>query len=259
MDLITTVVVGALGKLSETVVKDAYEKLKNTIKEKFGTKSDLAEAIENLEKKPESEGRIATLQEEIASSQAYQDTEVIEAAQALIKELNRAGSPVSSSVVSQRARDNAIQIGGSVSNSIIAVITQGISSHQFNRAQSDYYNNEGRKRIRAFGERMVREQNWDWWALAQAIEYYITSIRHDPQNQHAWINMAYVYHLIGEKKKALECLNKALDLAEPGPNYPGDHYTQVKEAVDTGSYLSGGQVNPPRMSDWFRDRYRQYL
>jgi hypothetical protein len=161
--------------------------------------------------------------------------------------------------VTQQARDNVIQIGGSVSGSSIQITTAGVSEQQFSRAQSDFFNNEGRIRVRAFGERMAQEGVWDWWPLGQAIEYYVESIKHDPQNQHPWINLAYVYHLIGKRQKVLECINKALELAMPGPNYPGNHYKLVREAIDTGSYLSGGKVERPSIPDWFRKNWGQYL
>jgi len=178
---------------------------------------------------------------------------------ALLNETVKLGLQTGSSFVSQKAGDRAIQIGGSVIDSIIEVSTEGVSERQFNRAQSDIFNNEGRKRVRAFGERMAQEGVWDWWPLGQAIEYYVDSIKRDPQNQHPWINLAYVYHLIGKRQKALECINKALELATPGPNYPGTHYKKVREAIDTDSYLTGGRVNRPPIPDWFRNNYAQYL
>ncbi len=257
--IIVTAIVGALGKLSESVVKDTYEKLKSTLAKKYSKHSELADAVEKLEKKPDSVGRAQTLKEEIDAVKADQDPEVVKLAQALLDELNRLGISSGSSTVVQQAGDNVIQIAGPVSGSTISLITEGITGQEFNRARSDDCNDKGRERIRAFGERMVRSQEWDWHPLGQAIEYYVDAIKHDPRNQHAWTNLAYVYHLIGQRHNALECLAKALELATPGPNYPGGHYKQVKAAVDSHSYLSGGRVSTPSMPDWFRDRYARYL
>ena len=87
MDTIFTAIVSSLGKLSEEVIKDAYNALKGIIIKKFGKKSDLTGAIENLEKKPDSTGRRETLKEEIVAAKADQDDEVIKVAEALIEKL----------------------------------------------------------------------------------------------------------------------------------------------------------------------------
>ena len=54
MDPITTALVAALARLSETVVKDAYNGLKAIIVRKVGDGSDLTNALEHLEKRPNS-------------------------------------------------------------------------------------------------------------------------------------------------------------------------------------------------------------
>jgi tetratricopeptide (TPR) repeat protein len=153
-------------------------------------------------------------------------------------------------------------VGGNViggSQNIVTIITEGIGERQFSRAQSDSCNERGRDRIRKYGEEMARHGVWDWHPLGQAMEYYVDAIKHDPQNQHPWINLAYVYHLIGARQKALECLARAFELATPGPNHPGRHYKRVEAAVGRGSYLSGGRVARPETPDWFREAYERFL
>lgn len=81
MDPITTAIAGAVGK---TAVVDAYNGLKNIIKKKFG-KSDLSDAIEKLEAKPDSKSRLEVLQEEVETAKANQDSEILQLAQELIK------------------------------------------------------------------------------------------------------------------------------------------------------------------------------
>jgi hypothetical protein len=85
MDPISTALVAALGKLGETAVIDAYNALKAALKKKFGKHSDLADALEGLEKKPESSGRRETLREEVVAAGANQDREIIKVANALIE------------------------------------------------------------------------------------------------------------------------------------------------------------------------------
>jgi 3-methyladenine DNA glycosylase/8-oxoguanine DNA glycosylase len=87
MDAILTAIFAALGKLSETVVKDGYEALKAVIRRKFGKDSDLSDAVEKLEKNPTSSGRKETLKEELVAAKADQDTEIVQAAQALLEKI----------------------------------------------------------------------------------------------------------------------------------------------------------------------------
>lgn len=85
MDPITTAVMAALGQLAEPAVKDAYEGFKSLLVRKFGKPSEVVKAVETLEAKPDSAGRRATLTEEIASSGAGRDTELLQLAQVLLE------------------------------------------------------------------------------------------------------------------------------------------------------------------------------
>lgn len=87
MDVITTAIVGALAGISKDVIKDSYEALKARLKKKFGEKSDLAEAVTKLEEKPNSEGRKATVQEEVEAAKANDDSELRQLAQDLLNKL----------------------------------------------------------------------------------------------------------------------------------------------------------------------------
>src|SRR5712691_667842 len=85
MDPITTAVLAALGQLAEPAVKDAYEAFKSLLVRKFGKPSDVVKAVDTLEAKPDSAGRRETLTEEIASSGAARDSELLQLAQALLE------------------------------------------------------------------------------------------------------------------------------------------------------------------------------
>ncbi len=87
MDPITLAVTAALGKLGGTVIKDAYNALKAALQHKYGVKSDLVEAVEKLEKKPDSKARKAVLQEEVETAKAAQDPELVKVAEALLEKL----------------------------------------------------------------------------------------------------------------------------------------------------------------------------
>ena len=84
----TTLSAGALtslSKVAEQSVLDAYEALKNMMKKKYGEEKDLINAVENLERKPESEARKLLLEEEILAKKIHYDKELIELAQSLIE------------------------------------------------------------------------------------------------------------------------------------------------------------------------------
>jgi hypothetical protein len=70
---------------AKTAVVDAYEGLKSLIKRKFGNNSDVADAIEKLQAKPESLGRRETLREELGAVDAAGDPELLGAANSLLQ------------------------------------------------------------------------------------------------------------------------------------------------------------------------------
>ncbi|MCP5077851.1 MAG: hypothetical protein GY951_07310 [Psychromonas sp.] len=114
MDPITLAIVAALGKLSENVIKDAYEALKTAIAHKCGVNADLTKAVEGLEKKPTSAGRKETLREEVADAKVDQDSEILELARNLLNKIDELeGQAEGSTVINQNAGDNAIQISQS--------------------------------------------------------------------------------------------------------------------------------------------------
>lgn len=87
MDAITTAIIAALAALSKDAIKDSYNALKTALKKKFGDNSDLVDAVEKLEKKPDSEGRKAMLQEEVESAKANEDAAIVQLAQDLLNKI----------------------------------------------------------------------------------------------------------------------------------------------------------------------------
>jgi len=91
MDPITTAIVAALSagltETSKTAIMDAYQKLKGLLVNKFGAKSKVVTAVDDLEVEHDSKGRQLTLQEQIAKVKADQDQELVQAAQVLLREL----------------------------------------------------------------------------------------------------------------------------------------------------------------------------
>ena len=88
IDPITTAFVTALAiPMAKDVIKDGYEALKKALKNKFGEESDVVNAVEQLEKKPDSEGRKAILQEEIENAKIYNDPQMVKLAEELLKQI----------------------------------------------------------------------------------------------------------------------------------------------------------------------------
>ena len=85
MDPITLAIYTGLANLGTTVINDAYQALKAALQQKYGVDSDLVDAIEKLEKKPDSEARKGVVEEEIASAEANKDVELVKIAEALIE------------------------------------------------------------------------------------------------------------------------------------------------------------------------------
>ena len=99
MDVITTAIVAALANLSKDVIKETYNGLKSALKKKFGSESDLLDAVDKLEKKPDSEGRKATLQEEVEIARVNEDPEIVRLAQDLLEKFQE--QPEAQQVITQ--------------------------------------------------------------------------------------------------------------------------------------------------------------
>ncbi len=92
MEPITTVILSALAagaaagatEAGKKLVVDGYGALKAALRAKFGAGSELAGALESLEKNPESQGRLQTLDEEIVAAKAQEEPELVELARALL-------------------------------------------------------------------------------------------------------------------------------------------------------------------------------
>jgi len=87
MDPITLAITAALANLSQDLIRDAYTAFKAALQDKYGVNSELVEAVDKLEEKPESRARQALLQEEVAGSGAGQDPDLLQMANTLIEQL----------------------------------------------------------------------------------------------------------------------------------------------------------------------------
>ena len=110
--IITTAIVAALADLSKDAIKDGYNALKAALKQKFGDKSDLVDAVDKLEKKPDSEGRKAMLQEEIDAAKVSDNPDIIRLAQDLLDKIKE--QPGGQQIINQTQTNivRGVNVGG---------------------------------------------------------------------------------------------------------------------------------------------------
>lgn len=87
MAAITAGVAKGAADVGENLLTDAYAALKALLRRRFGDRSDLAKAVDELETRPASTARQQVLAEEVAASGADRDPELLAAATALLAQL----------------------------------------------------------------------------------------------------------------------------------------------------------------------------
>jgi hypothetical protein len=118
MDPITAAIVAALAagavsgatKLAEQAIADAYGKLKELLGKKYGGKSKVVKAVKELEANPKSEALKAVVKEELSTVKADKDTDLLKAAQVLLKAIK--AKPGGEQIVQMAMGDQNIQIAG---------------------------------------------------------------------------------------------------------------------------------------------------
>ncbi|MDF2386613.1 hypothetical protein JMG10_34445 [Nostoc ellipsosporum NOK] len=86
MDPITTAILTAV---TNNTIQDGYNALKAALKKKIGDQSDLINAVDTLEKKPNSEGRKATVEEEVEIAKVNDDPKLVQLAQDLLAQIKQ--------------------------------------------------------------------------------------------------------------------------------------------------------------------------
>jgi beta-phosphoglucomutase-like phosphatase (HAD superfamily) len=123
MDPITTAFVTALAiPMAKDVIKDGYDALKAALKKKFGDQSDVVNAVEQLEKKPDSEGRKATLQEEVENAKVNDDPEIVKLAQDFLNQLKE--QPGGQQIINQNISNVKYAATSGSGNANISGITE---------------------------------------------------------------------------------------------------------------------------------------
>ncbi len=134
--IVTAVTAGAVvaaRDVTAQAVKDGYAGFKALIVRKFGDKPDVLDAVEEVEKKPDSKGRQETLKEELAAAGAGGDADLLRQAQALLDLLKEHGLAGGSSYRAEvhgsgaaaqgpgavAAGERGVAVGGDVKGSVI--------------------------------------------------------------------------------------------------------------------------------------------
>jgi hypothetical protein len=126
VDQIAAALLGGLGaavsEVASEAVKDAYAALKELLRRKLGEKSEVADAITKLELKPESEGRQATVVEELAAAKSTNDAELVQAAERLQAALHQL--PAEAKTQIQRAVGKYIAQATGGSTATVSVVRE---------------------------------------------------------------------------------------------------------------------------------------
>jgi hypothetical protein len=104
MDPISAAIIAAIaaglvkgaGEVSQKVLVDGYERLKGLLARRFGERSDVIQAVDALEARPDSTARRDVVLEEVERSGATQDESLLMAARDLLTRLQE--DPAHSSV-----------------------------------------------------------------------------------------------------------------------------------------------------------------
>jgi len=127
-----------------------------------------------------------------------------------------------------------------------------------NRELSEKKVEEAREKVRQWGTGISRGQ-WDWHALGHTLQCAHEAIESDPQYQRPWTILADIYHRIGKKDLAKECLRKSYSLATPGPRFPGGFYKEVQGNISSGyPFNRAGGVRRESPPSWFEEKYQRY-
>ena len=76
-------IAASAGKIASKPLEDAYDALKGLLVRKLGASSEVVEAVAKLEAKPDSDGRKATVAEEIKAAKVADDPDLLDAARRL--------------------------------------------------------------------------------------------------------------------------------------------------------------------------------
>lgn len=115
MDPITTAIVTTAGTgLAAGIIKDSYEALKAALQKKFGSESDLVDAVDKLEKKPDLKARKDMVKEEVEIAKVNDDPEILKLAEDLLEKIKQQPGGQQTINQTQTSTMSGNTVGGSV-------------------------------------------------------------------------------------------------------------------------------------------------
>lgn len=110
--IITTAIISGIASIGKVVIKGGYTALKNHLIEKLGAESDLIDAVERYEKKPDSEARKAAIQEEVELSGVENHPDMVKLARDLIEQIKQ--QPGGQDIINQSQTNTVsnVNVGG---------------------------------------------------------------------------------------------------------------------------------------------------
>lgn len=115
MDPITTAIVTTAGTgLAAGIIKDSYEALKAALQKKFGPESDLVDAVDKLEKKPDLKARKDMVKEEVEIAKVNDDPEILKLAEDLLEKIKQQPGGQQTINQTQTSTMSGNTVGGSV-------------------------------------------------------------------------------------------------------------------------------------------------
>lgn len=110
--IITTAIISGIASIGKVAIKGGYTALKNHLIEKLGAESDLIDAVERYEKKPDSEARKAAIQEEVELSGVENHPDMVKLAQDLIEQIKQ--QPGGQDIINQSQTNTVsnVNVGG---------------------------------------------------------------------------------------------------------------------------------------------------
>lgn len=87
MDIITEAIIAGVANLSKDAIKDSYNTLKSALNKKFGSDSEVVDAVNKLEKTPHRDDRKATVKAELEIAKVHDDVQIVSLAKDLLDKL----------------------------------------------------------------------------------------------------------------------------------------------------------------------------
>jgi len=114
-------------------------------------------------------------------------------------------------------------------------------------------------KIQQWEEHLVRENEWNWHILGTALQIAYKTTEEAPNYQQAWTTLADIYHRIGKRELAEQCLKKSEALINSVSDTSVRAHKEVQINIDTGyPFNKEGGLQRQLPPLWFEEKYQSY-